>query len=318
MEHTLGSMTLLSFLIPAYNSADVLDDAVSSALRQDIDVEMEVVIVDDGSSDSTAERAHAWATRHPDRVCVGRHDENRGGAAARNTAAALARGDLLYIVDADNVLSDGCVARQLSLMRDTGLDAISVGQVYYFQNETSNVTDGWVQRQSAGRATVRHMFESVKVPPAHGNYLFTRKLFDAVGGYSEDTAAMDTWTFGLKHLARGFEIGVDTGSYYFHRLNRPNHDSYWSREERQGTNDANAIRELRREADRLPGDLREMVMTLKDSDRFFSLVSAGAFSGDLGRLRDIRRLERIERVTLDRVRRATGTAARVRGRLLGR
>jgi glycosyltransferase involved in cell wall biosynthesis len=306
---------ILSFLIPAYNCEHVIDEAVESALRQSLPVESEVVILDDGSSDTTADRARAWVDRAPERVRFDRHERNRGGAAARNTAAGLARGELLYMLDSDNVLSAGCVASQLEMMRSTGLDAVSVGQLYYFEGSTENVVDGWVQRHSAGRTTVRHMFDSDKVPPAHGNYLYTRKLFEAAGGYWEDAAAMDTWSFGLRHLARGFEIGVDHDSHYFHRLHPPGHDSYWSREERSGSNDANAIAALRNDLELLPSDLRELTLALGTEDRFFALVRAGAFRSDGAHFRDVRRLERVEHTTVSTLRRLIFLAARLRGRL---
>lgn len=309
---------MLSFLIPAYNCEDVLDEAVASALIQDLDLDTEVIIVDDGSTDSTVQCARAWEARSPDRVRLGLHERNRGGAAARNTAAGLATGDLLYMLDADNVLTDGCVASQLNLMRETGLDAISVGQFYYFEGSTANVTDGWVLRHNDGRSTVRHLFETSKVPSSHGNYLYTRRLFEAVEGYTEDAGAMDAWTFGLKHLARGFDIGIDTSSHYMHRLNRPNRESYWSREERLGTNDANAIRALRREVDHLPDNLSELVMALAPRDRFFALVASGAFRSDPAHLRDIRRLERAEQMALAGLRRLLGIAAWARSQTLGR
>lgn len=306
---------MLSFLIPAYTCEDVIDEAVESALGQDLGLDAEVVIVDDGSTDATAQCLRAWEARFPDRVRLGFHERNRGGAAARNSAAGLATGDLLYMLDADNVLTEGCVASQLALMQETGLDAVSVGQLYYFEGSTANVTDGWVQRHTDGRSTVRHLFETTKVPPSHGNYLYTRRLFEAVGGYPEDAAAMDTWTFGLKHLARGFEIGVDTRSHYLHRLNRSNRESYWSREERAGTNDVNAIRALRSEVDNLPEDLRALVMALGPRDRFFALALSGAFRSDPAYFRNIRRLERIERTALAGVRWLPAIAARIRGRM---
>jgi glycosyltransferase involved in cell wall biosynthesis len=306
---------MLSILIPAYNAEDVIDEAVESALRQGAAVGAEVVIVDDGSTDSTAERMRAWEARSPDQVRLGFHEHNRGGSAARNTAANLGAGDLLYILDSDNVLTDGCVASQLAVMQETGLDAVSVGQLYYFEGSPANVTDGWVQRHTNGRSTIRHLFETTKVPPSHGNYLYTRRLFDTVEGYSEDAGAMDTWTFGLKHLARGFEIGIDTRSHYLHRLNRPNRESYWSREERAGTNDVNAISALRSEVDNLPEDLRKLVLALAPRDRFFALTLLGAFRSDSAHFHDIRRLERMERGALSGVRRSVMVAARLRAQL---
>lgn len=306
---------MLSFLIPAYNCEDVIDEAVGSALSQDLDLNAEVVIVDDCSTDATVQCVRAWETRFPDRVRAGFHEHNRGGSATRNTAASLATGDLLYMLDSDNVLTERCVASQLALMRETGLDAISVGQLYYFEGSTANVTDGWVQRHVDGRTTVRHLFETTKVPPSHGNYLYTRRLFDAVGGYPEDAAAMDTWAFGLKHLARGFEVGIDTHSHYLHRLNRADRESYWSREERAGTNDVNAMRALRDEAKDLPEDLRALVMALGPRDRFFELVLSGAFRSDLAHLHDVRRLKWAERTALTGVHKLLGSAAWMRGRM---
>jgi hypothetical protein len=126
---------------------------------------------------------------------------------------------------------------------------------------------------------------------------------------------MDTWTFGLKHLARGFEIGIDTRSHYLHRLNRPNRESYWSREERAGTNDVNAISALRSEVDNLPEDLRKLVLALAPRDRFFALTLLGAFRSDSAHFHDIRRLERMERGALSGVRRSVMVAARLRAQL---
>jgi glycosyltransferase involved in cell wall biosynthesis len=302
----------LSILIPAFNCEDVIDEAIGSALRQAPEVDFEVVVVDDGSTDSTGERLRSWESRAQGRIRLGSHERNRGGAAARNTAARLASGDLLFMLDSDNVLPDGCVASQVKLLQETGLDAVSVGQLYYFEDSTSNVTDGWVQRQLDGRSTLRHLFESLKVPPAHGNYLYTRHLFDAVGGYPEDAAAMDTWTFGLKHLSRGFDIAIDRRSYYLHRVNRPNRESYWSREERRGTNDVNAVRELRREIEHLPVDLRALVEALRPNDRFFSLVSSGAFRADAPHLRSVRRRRRVEHAALKTMERTLAAGLKLR------
>jgi glycosyltransferase involved in cell wall biosynthesis len=304
---------MLSFLIPAFNCEKVLDEAVDSALAQGLDIDTEVIIVDDASTDSTAQRARAWETRFPGLVKVGFHEHNRGGACARNTAAGLSSGELLYILDSDNVLPEGCVASQLEMMSETKLDAISVGQMYFFEDSTTRIDDGWVLRHADGRSTLRHLFETNKVPPSHGNYLYTRRLFDTVGGYPDDAGATDTWTFGLKHLARGFDIGIDTRSHYLHRVDRASSDSYWLREERLGTNDANAIRVLHQEAERLPRDLRDLVTTLKSTDRFFALVGADAFRCDPARFRDIRRREQASRMTHAVAQRILGAAARVRG-----
>jgi glycosyltransferase involved in cell wall biosynthesis len=303
---------MLSILIPAYNCEDVIDEAVESALSEAGRLQAEVVIVDDGSHDSTLERARAWQSRSPERIRVGSHERNRGGGAARNTAAELATGDELYILDADNVLPASCVSSQLELMRSSGLHAVSVGQLHHFERSTTEVIGGWVMRHSGGRSTVRHLFETDRVAPAHGNYLYTRHLFEATGGYAQDAGAMDTWTFGLKHLARGFEIGIDARSHYLHRLNRPDRESYWMREEHAGTNDVNAIRALRQEIEKLPAELSELVLTLRLDDPFFELVRLGAFRSGPSRLRDVKRFARVRHRARRGAYRALAAGARAR------
>lgn len=89
-----------SILIAAHNAAAFLDGAVSSALgqtRRDI----EVIAVDDASSDDTREMLAAW-TRRDGRLTVLRHERRRGAAAARNTAMEAARGRWLAVLDADD------------------------------------------------------------------------------------------------------------------------------------------------------------------------------------------------------------------------
>jgi glycosyltransferase involved in cell wall biosynthesis len=306
---------MLSFLVPAYNAADVIGETIDSALAQDIDMPFEVVVVDDASTDSTRAAAQAFADRFPSLVSVGSHEHNRGGGATRNTAARLARGDFLYVIDADNVLPARCVAAQLETMRSSGLEAASVGQLYFFEGAVGNVTGGWVLGHERGRSTLGHLLRSTVVPASHGNYLFTRRLFEESGGYEENAGAMDAWTFGLKHLLRGFDVGIAESAHYLHRVHPHGSESYWTREQRLGTNDGNALRVLQREASRLPEAVREMVMSMTPRDHVLSLIDRGALGGDVAHFRDARRSEQIERRTLATTRGALRAAAAVRSKL---
>jgi glycosyltransferase involved in cell wall biosynthesis len=272
----LQSEPMLSFLVPAYDCADVVPEAVESALAQRIDEDLELVAVDDCSPDRTHDVLGELAARD-DRVRVLRHDHNQGGGPARNTAAKNARGELLYVLDADNVLPEGCVQLQLDVMRRTGAGAVSVGTQQFFDGATGEHRHVWHQASDAGWSTLRHAFESLQVPAAHGNYLFSRKLFDAVDGYDSHLGAMDTWSFGFKHLAHGFDVAIAEDAHYLHRIDRPDHDSYWTRDQRLGQNDRNALEAIRRERELLPDDLAAKVDLLEPGDPFFDAVSAGAF-----------------------------------------
>jgi glycosyltransferase involved in cell wall biosynthesis len=284
----------LSFVVPAYDCADVLGEAVESALAQELDVPFEVVIVDDASTDDTAAVIDRLRAASP-LVRAERHEVNRGGGAARNTAIGLAAGSLLYMLDSDNVLPAGVVQQQLDRLRLGDVEAVSVGSVRFFRDQDGarKVTHSWALAGSDGVSRLHDVFTASEVPAAHGNYLYSRALYDAAGGYEEDRGAMDAWTFGFKHLARGFDVGLVPGAWYLHRNQREGRPSYWSRDERLGRNDANAVRTIQERAGSLPTDLAEKMALLRPGDPFFMLVAEGAFALPAaqfrGRLRRARR-----------------------------
>ena len=97
-------MTGVSVIVPAYNARDVVDQSLASIAGQTVPVE-EVVVVDDGSTDDTAERARRWASVLP--VRVHRLDENigagRGAGGARAIGIEESSGELIALLDVDDV-----------------------------------------------------------------------------------------------------------------------------------------------------------------------------------------------------------------------
>jgi glycosyltransferase involved in cell wall biosynthesis len=88
----------LSILMPVFNERTLIANAVKQALEVDYPCEIELVVVDDGSRDGTAE---VLAGLHDSRVKVQSHPRNRGKGAAIQTAAEMATGDYMVILDAD-------------------------------------------------------------------------------------------------------------------------------------------------------------------------------------------------------------------------
>jgi glycosyltransferase involved in cell wall biosynthesis len=88
----------LSILMPAYNEAGTVAVAIKRVLEIHYPCEAEVIVVNDGSKDNTAE---VLAGIHDPRVLVAQHPANLGKGAAVRTAAALATGDYLLVFDAD-------------------------------------------------------------------------------------------------------------------------------------------------------------------------------------------------------------------------
>jgi len=127
----------LSVLIPCWNAASTIERALASALEAG-DIDLECVVVDDGSDDGTADIVDAVA-RRDSRVVSLRLDTHEGVSAARNRTLAAARGAWLTFLDADDRLLPGAVT---ALMRPTGhADVLAVvGQRIWSNGERTWVS----------------------------------------------------------------------------------------------------------------------------------------------------------------------------------
>lgn len=102
----------LSVVIPAHNMQDWLGDAIESVLVQ-IPAAHEIIVVDDGSKDATA----ALAARYEDRVTLHRQ-KNQGLAGARNAGTQIASGEVIYFLDADDLMLPGALAAVQAAFRE--------------------------------------------------------------------------------------------------------------------------------------------------------------------------------------------------------
>ncbi len=107
-------MKLLSFAVPCYNSEAYMEKCIESLLPGGKDVE--ILIVDDGSSDRTAEIADAYAAQYPD-IIQAIHQPNGGHGAAVNTGLKHASGVYFKVVDSDDWLDRGSYLRVLKRLR---------------------------------------------------------------------------------------------------------------------------------------------------------------------------------------------------------
>ena len=129
---------LVSVIIPTHNRAALVVEAIDSVLRQTY-AQLEVLVVDDGSTDETPEVLRQQAQKDP-RVRFVRH-ENRGVAAARNTGLSHARGELIGFCDSDDVLLSRKLERQVAYLADHP----EAGMVY---SDVRLIRDGQVETAS--------------------------------------------------------------------------------------------------------------------------------------------------------------------------
>jgi hypothetical protein len=121
-----GTLPKVTAVMAAFNYAKFIPRTLDSALRQDYPPELlHIVIVDDGSTDGTPDVLADYAARYPDRITVVRQ-ENAGYVAATNRAVAEAQGEVIAILDADDLWPVDKTRRQVQRL----LEDDAVGLVY--------------------------------------------------------------------------------------------------------------------------------------------------------------------------------------------
>lgn len=121
----LKGRPLVSVVVPCYNYGRFLPDAVGSVLDQP-GVDVEVIIVDDASTDDSAEVAETFAG--DPRVTLVRHETNQGHIATYNDGLGRVRGDLVVLLSADDLVAPGALARAAALFEAQP----QIGLVYGF------------------------------------------------------------------------------------------------------------------------------------------------------------------------------------------
>ncbi len=191
----MTSTPRFSVIIPCWNQARFLPEAVGSLLRQGIGG-IETIVVNDGSPDDTAAVAAKLAKAHPELSLSLLEQPNLGPAVARNTGIARARGEWIVTLDSDDILADGFLAAAAGAAeREPAANAFTGA----YREFGAQAGEWKLTRFDPERLTER------------GNILscspFTRRLWERAGGFdSSHPWGAEDWHFWLKCLGEGLSL----------------------------------------------------------------------------------------------------------------
>jgi glycosyltransferase involved in cell wall biosynthesis len=206
----------ISVIIPAYNVENFLPRALDSILDQRLS-DIEVLVVDDGSADGTGRVCDEYAAKD-ERVRT-LHQKNGGAPAARNAAIALARGEYIYFMDADDWAEKDMLSDMYALARDTGAEMVVAG--FYIDTYTSE-TDFWQEKKALPDAlyTDAASFRKAATGLFDNNLLYTpwNKLFLAERIMRENirfrNTKMDDFPFNIDYIRDVSTVAVTEKAYY--------------------------------------------------------------------------------------------------------
>jgi glycosyltransferase involved in cell wall biosynthesis len=183
--------------MPAYNAARTLRDSVQSVLEQTVR-DIEVIVVDDGSTDGTLEAARAI---DDPRVTV-LSQPNAGVSAARNTGARASRGNYVAFLDSDDLWLPFKLERQLEILdRNPEVHAVQSG-VIYVDDRLRTLS---VRRCEEWKDPVLDTLCFRNLPAFPSTVVFTREKFSERGGFDPSLVILEDWDLAI-HAARHWEL----------------------------------------------------------------------------------------------------------------
>ncbi len=214
-------MPRVSVVVPCHNYGHFLEACVASALDQP-DVDVDVLIVDDASTDDSADVAAALADRNP-RVSLLRHEVNKGHIATYNDGLAAIDGDYAVLLSADDLLPSGSLTRATALFEANP----SVGLVYGYPMRFRDLppaaplrTKGW--SVWSGREWVELMCKRARNCIFNPEVVMRTSVLHEIGGYRSDlpfSGDLELWLRAAAVADVGRVKGAVQGFYRVHGSN---------------------------------------------------------------------------------------------------
>ncbi|HEY2908078.1 MAG TPA: glycosyltransferase [Vicinamibacterales bacterium] len=194
-------MPAVSVIMPAFNVESYIGEAIESVLAQTY-TDWELVLVDDGSKDGTRAVAERYRAANPDRIIVVSH-ENRGLAAARNSALRVARGSVFALLDSDDIWEPGFLAAQMRLLDEHPDVAIVTGNA----TTLGGALDGQPARPTDDRRPPLDLAEILRDETSvFIMSIFRREVVHRIGGFDERFRTNEDYDFWVRAASAGFRF----------------------------------------------------------------------------------------------------------------
>lgn len=214
---------MISVVIPSYNHAEYIGAAIESVLAQSYR-DLELIIIDDGSTDATRSVLSRYAGE--ERVTV-HYQENQGAAAALNRGLTLAKGDYLTILNSDDLYHPRRLERLLGVAEEEGggdlvlyteLAFIDRDSNPFVSSDRSSFYQEWLDFYRRQRP-LNHFIHG-NLLTTSSNLFVTRKTFEKIGGFVDLRYCHDwEWVLRASRVAKVVLVAENLLSYRLHESN---------------------------------------------------------------------------------------------------
>ena len=202
----------VSVIIPAYNSATFIGEALNSVFRQTF-TSYEVIVINDGSADT--EDLERELKRYPEGVRYIKQ-ENRGAAAARNTGLRAAAGEFVAFLDADDTWLPNFLEKQVEFLRGSGVDLVYADALLSGESPLAGRTFMQIE-PSRGEVTPENLL-AVKVTVLTSTVLARKKPILEVGLFDETFRRGQDFDLWLRLAKAGARFDYHSEVLAHHRI----------------------------------------------------------------------------------------------------
>jgi glycosyltransferase involved in cell wall biosynthesis len=199
----------VSVIMAVYNGEGFLAEAVDSVLTQSFD-DFELIISDDGSTDSSLAIARSFAERHPERIRVLSAEQNQGKPFALNRALATRRGELIAWLDGDDVMLADKLERQVAILDGDRAIAGCTQDPEKFDSDTGAVIGRFSRVANGGQlrsGDIELWFDpTYKMLPSA---TMIRSELCPAGGFDERLTFTNDWLFDIEVFRHGRCVAID-------------------------------------------------------------------------------------------------------------
>jgi len=222
MESMSNNDIKVSVIMPVYNSGKYLSIAVDSILNQSLK-EIELILVDDGSTDGSAERCDEYASKDK-RVKV-IHQKNQGICAARNVALPLSEGDYIAFSDHDDEFAPGLLEDNYNLITSSHSDIVKFGvrRVYFNNGNIYKDNERKLEEQKYNTSDIKKYFWELLAAQAFSTVwdgLYSKKFLqsNSLQFDVKFTSGGEDFDFMLRCMVAGATLQSNSGIYYNHYI----------------------------------------------------------------------------------------------------
>lgn len=188
----MSESPLVSIVIPAYNAAGYLREAIDSVLNQSYP-NIELIVLDDGSTDATAELLNSY----PEALFYRERHANMGQSATLNKGWAMSKGEIIGYLSADDALLPNAVAAAVNALK-LHPEVMMVYGDYELIDQHSDV----IRDVQAPDFSIRELVENVVVQPGPGVF-FRRGCFEKLGGWNPALRQTPDYEYWLRIALMG-------------------------------------------------------------------------------------------------------------------